>query len=222
MSLQPPRPVHNKLSHNVALLAVASGVLYCSWPLGYLLNPNATRGLASNLTVAGQPYSLVFVVLDITSGLLAVLVMIRLLRFMSQYRRSRILGIAVLGLGVFGLLTILDAVLPLDCVATATHACGSIFQDPYFIIHGIISVGSIFGLTVTIVALWWLLVRERPASVRLRYALSAVLILWFVFGLGTGLFITFGLPSTDSQHAFIVLNSLLLACTPYLVRRYLR
>ena len=221
MSPRPKRHISPKPQPNLALLAAAAGVLYSSWPLGYILNPNATRGLASNLTASGQPYSLAFVLLDVSSGLLAVAVTLLLLRIISRHRRSWILIAAVYGLGVFGVMTIMDAVVPIDCVATATHACRSIFHDPYFVVHGIISIGSIAGLTLTVVALWWLLVREQLASTRLQYLLSALSVLWFVFGLGTALRILLNLPSADPQHAFILLNSLLLAYTPYLIGRYL-
>lgn len=221
MSPRSKRHISPKPQRSLTLLGTAAAVLYCSWPLGYILNPDAIHGLASNLTASGQPYSLVFVLLDVSSGLLAVVVTLLLLRIISQHRRSWILIAAVYGLGVFGVMTIMDAVVPIDCVATATHACRSIFRDPYFIVHGIISIGSIAGLTMTVVALWWLLVRERPANTRLQYLLSALSVLWFVFGLGTALRILLNLPSADSQHAFILLNSLLLAYTPYLIGRYL-
>src|SRR6185312_9748885 len=53
------------------VLVVASAIAYCSWPLGFWLNPGAERhGLASELGALGQPYDWVFIWGDIFSGVL--------------------------------------------------------------------------------------------------------------------------------------------------------
>lgn len=49
---------------------VVAGLLYSSWPLGYWLNPQADHGLASNLEALHQPYNWLFILIDISSGVL--------------------------------------------------------------------------------------------------------------------------------------------------------
>jgi hypothetical protein len=200
-------------------VAVVAGVLYSSWPLGYALNPTANNGLASNLEAAGQPYSWLFVAIDIVCALLTIGVAYKLASWTSAIKSARILRIGIIGLALFGLLTIIDALIPINCVPTMLHHCAPIFSDSdrYTIIHDIISIGSIFGLTLSLVSLWWLLVRRASTPIQLRWLLHVTMLLWFSFGLGTGLLLVLNLPSADSQHVFIVLSSLLTAGAPYLV-----
>ena len=54
----------------VLLLGIIGALLYSNWLLGYWLNSRvANGGLASNLQIHGQPYSWVFVLGDVLSGL---------------------------------------------------------------------------------------------------------------------------------------------------------
>ena len=204
----------------LTVTAAVAGLLYCSWPLGYSLDPIANEGLASNLQAAGQPYSWLFVALDIASGLLICLVAWKLYRRLVNRSHSRWLVAAIVGFGIFGILTMVDAVLPIDCIAPA-HTCKPIFEDPYFIIHGVASVGSIYGLTVSIVCLWWLLIRDQRIGTAFRYLLHSTMVVWFGFGLGTADLIYLNKSSALSQHIFIVVCSLWTAAMPYLVRRSL-
>jgi hypothetical protein len=202
-------------------LSALAGLLYCSWPLGYDLNPIANRGLASNLEATGQPYSWLFINLDIVSGLMVCLVAWFLYRWQSERQRSWWLLASLVGFVSFGALTIVDALLPLDCNARL-QACVPNLQDPYFIIHGAVSIGSTNGLTLSIVALWWLLIRDPRTGAWMRWLLHSTLALWLAFGLGTAFLIYENRSSADSQHVFIVICSLWTAALPYLVLRALQ
>lgn len=204
-------------------VAALAGVLYSSWPLGYVLNPAANNGLASNLEAAGQPYSWLFVAIDIVCGLLTIGLAFNLARWTIAVKGTRILRIGIIGLALFGLLTIIDALVPIKCVPSILHQCAPIFSDNdlYTIVHDVISIGSIFGLTLSLTSLWWLLIRRASTPNRLRWMLHGAMLLWFSFGLGTGLLLVLNLPSADSQHVFIILSSLLTAGAPFLVHSVL-
>ena len=201
----------------VAVMFIA-GTLYSSWPLGYWLNPRADRGLASNLEALHQPYNWVFITFDIISGGLICVVTWWCLRFVRRHNRTDNIWLetAIVGLGVFGLLTALDAVLPLNCVETVQH-CVPPLEDPYFVIHGITSIGSIAGLTLSIVAVWWLLARDQRVFTITRWVLHTMLVLWLCFGVGTAVLVARDRTSSLSQHIFILFCSFWVAVIPYFI-----
>ncbi len=200
-------------------LTVIAGLLYASWPLGYWLNPVANRGLASDLEAVHQPYNWVFIAFDIASGILICVVTIWLLQRLRN-AESRLLTYAMLGFGIFGLLTAVDALLPLDCISAVVGQCRSPLHDPYFIVHGIASIGSIGGLTLSILCVWWLAMRDYQSAKHLRWLLHGALCVWFGFGIFTFWLIMLSRSSTLAQHVFILLCSVWTVALPYLVWRY--
>lgn len=215
-----PKTKNNYQWLPVSLWAVLAGILYCSWPLGNYLNPVANRGLASNLEATGQPYNWLFIGLDVLTGILIIIVTIWLLRWVHRLKLPW-LRFAIWGYGVFGVLTAVDALLPLDCVSTE-QKCGPVLHDPMYIIHGVASIGSIAGLTLSIIAIWWLLARSRHVGIALRGFLHITLLAWFGFGVATAIFIMLDRDSALSQHLFIIVCSLWTAALPYLVWRVLK
>lgn len=212
---------HFWTKHWLRLTAVMllAGVLYSSWPLGYWLNPQANKGLASNLGALHQPYNWVFILLDVLSGALICVVTWWLLSFVKRHAHhadSSWLEAAIIGIGLFGLFTALDAILPLDCISGSQH-CLPPLENPYFVIHGIISIGSIGGLTLSIIAIWWLVARDRRVGQLARWVLHAMLVVWLCFGVGTLVLVVRDQSSSLSQHVFIILCSLWLVGLPYLV-----
>ena len=206
-------------------LMIAAGILYSSWPLGYWLNPEANRGLASNLEALHQPYNWVFILMDIFSGILVFIVCWQLLKFAksnSSHKTELGLRIAIWGTGIFGLLTTLDAILPLNCVEGSAH-CVSPLNNPYFVIHGIVSIGSIAGLTISIIAIWLLLYMREKAVMRLAHLTPATfLVVWLGFGILTLILLAHNQSSDLAQHIFIGFCSLWLITLPYFVRLVVR
>jgi hypothetical protein len=204
----------------ITLWAILAGILYYSWPLGNYLNPVANRGLASNLEAIGQPYNWLFIGLDIMTGVVIVFITVWLLQWLRN-KKAIWLRSAIWGYGAFGVLTAIDAILPLDCVSTEQR-CGAIISDPMVILHGIASIGSIGGLTVSIGAIWWLLVRSKHSGDILRWFLHLTAAGWLGFGIATALLLLASRSSALSQHLFISVCSLWTAVFPYMVWRDLR
>lgn len=209
----------HKLPRHILLstaAAVVAAFLYDSWPLGTLLNPQANKGLASNLEAAHQPFNWLFIGFDIISGLLIFAVAVNLL-YRFRLRSGRVLKTALFGYGVFGLLTVLDAVLPLDCVPTI-RTCPSPLDDPSYILHGIGSIGSVTGLAISVAAFWWL----YKATPTFRWLLWPVALIWLGFGMVTLLLIAHDTSSTTAQHIFITLCAAWMVIVPWLSWRLVR
>lgn len=199
------------------MLAGLSGLLYSSWPLGYVLNPAANRGLASNLEGLRQPYNWLFITLDVASGVLVVIIA-WLLLVGRKKAMSRLAQFAIYAYGGFGLLTAIDALLPEDCLADQ-HQCGSLFQHPMVLLHGLASLASIGCLTLSLLAIWWLVARRPTAASWLRRTLHVVLAIWFIFGFNTALLLLQDQSSALSQHIFIIACSLWTGALPLVVHR---
>lgn len=209
----------------LTVVMLLAGILYSSWPLGYLLNPLANRGLASNLEALHQPYNWVFIAFDTISGILVTIVCWKLLQYVksnSSQKTELGLKISILGTAIFGLFTALDAMLPLNCLQGSTH-CVSPLNNPYFVIHGIVSIGSIGGLTISIFAIWLLLFWREKAVMRLAHLPPALfMIVWFGFGILTLILLLHNRSSDLAQHFFIGFCSLWLVIFPYFVRLVVR
>ncbi|MEO8104728.1 MAG: DUF998 domain-containing protein [Candidatus Saccharibacteria bacterium] len=199
------------------VFASFAAILYSSWPLGNVLDPIANRGLASNLGALGRPYNWLFMLLDIVSGAVVLAVALRLFE-RKQLRRQWLINWSIIGYGLFGVLTALDAVLPLDCVEVVQQ-CGALTHHPLIILHGLASLGSIASLTISIVGFWYLLGFNRRISRLLRGFLLGVVLTWFGFGVTTGVLLLENRTSALAQHLFIVICSLWIAALPYVVFR---
>ncbi len=208
----------------VSLVMLLAGALYSSWPLGYWLNPGGNRGLASNLEASNQPYNWLFIGLDIASGALVVVVTWWLLRFVRHHNGGRKhwwLEAGIVGVAMFGLFTALDAILPLNCIE-GTHNCLPPLQNPYYVVHGFVSIMSIFGLTMSIVVFWWLVAKDNRFFQASRWLLHGLLVIWLCFGVGTLVLVVRDQSSTLSQHVFIILCSLWLVALPYYIWQVLK
>lgn len=197
------------------VLAAFAAVLYSSWPLGNVLDPIANRGLASNLSALGRPYNWVFALFDVAAGAVVLAVAVRLFSRTPHWRRS-LVSWSIISYGLFGVLTALDAVLPLDCV-DVVRGCGALSNHPLTILHGLVSLGSIGCLTMSIVGFWYVLGFNRNTPRWLRGLLLSIVVCWFGFGIATGIFLFYSRSSALSQHLFIVVCSLWIAGLPYLV-----
>ncbi|HSX24109.1 MAG TPA: DUF998 domain-containing protein [Candidatus Saccharimonadales bacterium] len=208
-----------KQKHNLRLTlptALAAAVLYCSWPLGYYLNPKASaHGLASELGAVGQPYNWVFISTDVLTGLLVAVIAIVLWWWLGR-PAIRWLQVALLSYGVFGILTALDASLPMHCTPSLT-VCPPIQNDHILIVHGVASIAAAASLFISVSALWYANRRERFQQLML-----AVLALWGLFGLLSVLFFFVPGPGYLAQRYFIVLCSVWMVLLPVIVVKTLQ
>ena len=197
-------------------LAAIAGLLYCSWPLGYYLNPGSASSLASNLGGVDQPYNWLFIVLDVVGGAL-IMAVGTALYYGPQAKRSWLLKISALSYGLFGLFTAMDAVVPVDCAADK-HQCGQLLQHPLVIGHGLLSLASIGFLTISLTGVWWLLIRLRQSNIWISYTLHLFVLTWFFFGCVTAMLLISNASSVLSQHVFIIACSVWTALFPFMVR----
>ena len=202
-----------------------AGLLYSSWPLGYWLNPVADKRLASDLEALHQPFNWVFIAMDIVSGIFIGIACWQLAQLAEQifdYWIRLGLLIAIYGTATFGFLTFVDAMLPLDCLEGSRH-CISPLHNPYFVIHGIFSIGSVGGLTVSIVMIWLLLILLKYDNRTWVHLVPATfLVVWVAFGLLTIFLFLHNQSSAFAQHLFIGFCSLWLIALPYFTRLMLQ
>lgn len=156
------------------MLTAIAAVLYSSWPLGYLLNPNVARSsLASGLEAVHQPYNWVFVMTDVVSGMLVIAVCWLLWNQHKTKNTAKALSISLTCTALFALGTIIDALLPERCVPNLM-VCPSFTQDHTLLVHGIFSIlASLFLFFALFVP--WLKQHTNPT-------LTVLLVGYVVFG----------------------------------------
>jgi hypothetical protein len=92
-------------------LAFLAAILYCSWPLGYLLNPIVgEHQLASQLEAPHQPFNWLFIAMDVLTGVVIAIVGAKQLK----HKRHLLLDLSIASYVLFGLCVLLAAALPLD------------------------------------------------------------------------------------------------------------
>jgi hypothetical protein len=194
------------------VLVVTAAVLYCSWPLGFILNPSAQRtGLASELGAHGQPYNWLFIWADILSGALLMVACLLLVKLFHA-EGWRKFGLAMLAL--YGLCGALDAALPLSCLPSL-QVCGPIFHDPVIILHGIIDFTGSAALIGTLGAEWIYAYKHHRSWLPWIYIIGgggiifAGLSLWFILVNGPGYW---------AQRYYITLSCVWVASLPFVFR----
>lgn len=191
-----------------AALAILAGVAYCSWPLGYVLNPQVSRrGLASELAALHQPFNWLFIGLDVLAGAL-VLAAARLLWSRADGRLSRVV---LTSFAVFGVLTAIDALLPMSCEPSLT-TCPSLSHQPLLILHGIASIAASIGLFISAVLVWWQRRKHSGATI-----MSAFMAGWILFGALSLYFLFRTGPGYLVQHYYITLCSVWTAALPLML-----
>ncbi|HEY8999093.1 MAG TPA: DUF998 domain-containing protein [Candidatus Saccharimonadales bacterium] len=201
-----------------AMVTLASllAVLYCSWPLSYILNPSVGRhDLASELEAPHQPYNWVFIMLDVLSGvgLFALCVM--------QYRaveRKRRIKWSVISYGIFGLLAAVAAMVPLNCDPTAQQ-CGALIDDPLILIHGLASILSVVALFVGTVLITGTTYFHESAKKSWKWIAGVVLFCWVAFGAGSLIEMYLNIKSNTLQDFFITVCSLSVIMTVVYVEK---
>lgn len=194
----------------MTLLACLAGILYSSWPLGYILNPTISGNqLASALEALHQPYNWVFIGGDVSSSLLMIVMCWWLWRYYRARKHQVFLGFVVVNVIIFALGTILDTLLPEHCLPTAA-ICPSWQHDHLLLAHGIFSILASVCLFLALLGIWW---RNRTSlwnTLMLGYTVFGLLSLQEALSPNQGNF---------SQHYYITLCSIVMAVIPYGVHR---
>ncbi|HET8992046.1 MAG TPA: DUF998 domain-containing protein, partial [Candidatus Saccharimonadales bacterium] len=111
-----------------ALLTLIA-VIYNSWPLGYLLDNHTARfGVPSDLEDPHHPYSWVFIIGDVVSGLLLIAMSLYLARQLIAKRKKLAWTGLAFGLFMFGFFTGFGAAAPDKCHGRFA-ACVQVFHN---------------------------------------------------------------------------------------------
>ncbi|HWG25072.1 hypothetical protein [Actinospica sp.] len=196
-------------------IAGAGALAYSSWPLAFLVNPSlAGSALASSFEGRSQPFSWLFILLDCVAGLCTGVVCIRELRPRpSLPRPAKVLVLALLGYGVFGVATAVDAVVPLNCGSTSVQACASqiwpLTPDDF------LTGTAVFALFVASVAVIVEMTR-RPLAFPsfVPVVITITLIAWGGLGLTVLMPVTSDTAAVVCQYAFLTLTSVLTFVIP--------
>lgn len=193
-------------------LATIAAILYCSWPLGYSLNPAvARRGLASELGGLGQPYAWVFTWGDIISSILIIFVAAMIWRGTLNQARKPLIALVLWSIVIFAIGTMTDALLPLQC-SLSTAVCPNFHQDHWLLAHGIVSITAAMFLFVSLLVLWW---RAKHSLV-----LTGLMIGYVAFSVFSVIGVLLPGQGNWAQHYYLTLCSLVLAVLPWAVWRY--
>jgi hypothetical protein len=194
----------------MTVLAGVAGLLYSSWPLGYLLNPGASKkGLASALEALNQPYNWVFITGDVLSSLLILLICWLIWRHYQATARAVTANLILVGWSIFALGTFADTLLPEHCLP-GSASCLSWHHDHILLAHGILSILAALSLFAVLLLVWW----------RSRTPLYYVLLLGYsVFGLLSLYEALSPNQGNFSQHYYITLCGIWTALIPYAIHR---
>jgi hypothetical membrane protein len=151
-----------------------TGIIYNSWPLGYLLDKATARsGIASDLEDPNHPYAWVFITFDIITALILVGVSFYLYKNKPKLRSSfiRLAWLALcLGLLVFGFFTGFGAAAPDKCTGFGA-ACVNVFNKRF----------SVDGIETSLAGLGLLLALLSSACLSYLHAKRHQLVYWLTF-----------------------------------------
>jgi len=108
-------------------LCLLAGVLYNSWPLGFMLdNATAHHALASDLELIGHPYYWLFILGDLLTAACIIAAAI-IARFYLWHMPDRAIRTRLLlGLVLFSVFTVASSLLPYRCSTAPLALCGAI------------------------------------------------------------------------------------------------
>jgi hypothetical protein len=202
----------------MGFLGIVAGLAYLSWPIAYSVNRVVVeRGLASDLEVPGQPFSWLFILLDIVSGVLMLGLSIAAWRETNRGDRSLRTG-GLVGYGIFGLSTILSAAVPLSCGTgrTALLECGTSVGTYGW--HDVLSALGYFTLFFSLAGAMGRSYRGH-AGWLLGPLVTTVGLLWCAAGIGFLLITLSHHPEVTAQHVLLLLTTVVIGLVPLTLER---
>jgi hypothetical protein len=145
MATRKIKQIPNKI---IVIIGILAGLVYSSWPLGFLVNPVAShQALASQLEASHQPYNWLFIGLDILSG--GLLLAVGYWQWFKRAKNRKLFQVSIIGYVVFAVLVIAAAIAPYDC-NTVSQSCILDAHSPSIIIHGFASIVSVVALGISL------------------------------------------------------------------------
>jgi hypothetical protein len=198
---------HKTKNLNISL-AVSAAVLYNIWPLGYLLDPDALHNCYfSSLEVNGKPYAWLFMLGDILTGIVvvAIVLIIRKLKLSNR--------VSLIGLAVFGLATLFDAIIPISSrCEQSISACG-ISLSQVLSIHDIASIAAAIGMFMGLLSSKRRFRRDNLNPGIYKW-LSYIFWLWCIAGIFLIISVVIDDFTTISQALFLIAYGLGLVAIP--------
>ena len=137
-----------------AICLILAGLLYSAWVAEFFLDTglDPTTSFLSELDARDQPYREFFSTADVVTGSLMILAAI--LGFLATPRRRLVVSGWVAS-GIFGIATIADAKLPLECVAADDPSCpiepSGLFPQLHHL-HALTSTVAVFAIFTVMIA----------------------------------------------------------------------
>jgi pimeloyl-ACP methyl ester carboxylesterase len=129
---------------------IAAAVLYCAWITGQFTTPAVDRahGLVGELAARDQPWTRLFRVSDVLSGLACLAGVAMVPRVEREWP-------GWLALAAFGLLTVVGGVFPLDCAALSAPACAPVSLSHHVhVVTGVLAVAAVLTAMVVLSGRW--------------------------------------------------------------------
>lgn len=169
--------VTRRRATTLMVISIVAGLLYSAWVAEFFLDTglDPAHSFLSELDAADQPYKEFFGTADLITGLLLVLAAVLGLWWI---RRHRLTTVGWIALGIFGIATIADSQLPIECVAENDPGCpvepSGLFPQLHHI-HALTSTIAVFAVFTAMLAFTIASFRYRSMPL-LRTAGTAVLI----------------------------------------------
>lgn len=196
------------------LLGIVAGFAYCSWPIGFLVNPSlAATALASDLEAHGQTYAWLFILLDCVTGI-ATLLVVRFAWPTRYAHDERLIRFALIGYLIFGVATAIDALIPVGCGSSALRSCSANLSNLNWddFLTGI----AVFALFIAAVCAQIWAVQKRSWEPHLIVSL-VLIILWSGCGLAFFAVHFSSNPNVALQHVVLTLSSTVVPIVPAVI-----
>jgi hypothetical protein len=197
--------------------SILAALFYSSWPLGYLLDPVVEKtALASELQALHRPYNWVFILSDVVTGVICLLIGF----WQLQKKPKGLIRVVILCLLGFGALVAVAALTPLSC-EPGTPACSASIHNYRLVAHGFASIVSVTLLFISLAAASLCLHKTKLVG-KVGLIVHALIIAWIFFAVGSILEIIFHIHGNLLQHYFISICSLSIVTIVATIELYLQ